>query len=242
MATKQSNKKAEKKGEKKTTSTARSAPKTPVRAKSEPQLSAGAAASAKPAGGEGAASRTAPVEGTNSPAPAGAPTAGTSGAPAALRPPTRAKPATDAAPAPTATHPKEQGAMASTQDPRLPPPGTLLQKRDRHGVVRCECTVEKEGIRYAGKVYRSFSAAAMAAAKDLGLGGKTQNGFTFWGLSKPPRPEKDRLAALERAWERYMGSAESLVKAGAGEESQGKVLAAMRKHADTLAHLVSKAA
>lgn len=46
---------------------------------------------------------------------------------------------------------------------------------DRHGSVRCECTVEDGGVRYAGKVYRSLSAAAMAAAKDLGLTNRTQN-------------------------------------------------------------------
>ena len=87
-------------------------------------------------------------------------------------------------------------AVPMTLDPRLPALGTMLQKRDRHGAVRCECTVEDGGIRYAGKVYRSLSAAAMAAAKDLGLTNKTQNGFTFWGLSKPPRRPSDPLVAL----------------------------------------------
>ena len=64
-------------------------------------------------------------------------------------------------------------AAPTTPDPRLPAPGTVLEKRDRHGAVRCECTVEEGGIRYAGKVYRSLSSAAMAAAKDLGLNNKT---------------------------------------------------------------------
>ncbi len=57
-------------------------------------------------------------------------------------------------------------AVAHAPDAHLPAPGTLLQKRDRHGAVRCECTVEEGGIRHAGHFYRSLSAAAMAAAKD----------------------------------------------------------------------------
>ena len=68
------------------------------------------------------------------------------------------------------------------RDPRLPAPGTVLQKKDRQGVARCECTVEEDGIRFKGTLYRSLSAAAMAASKDLGLGGQAQNGFLFWGL------------------------------------------------------------
>lgn len=71
--------------------------------------------------------------------------------------------------------PREQ-----VRDPRLPEPGTVIQKRDRQGNVRCECTVEADGVRYNDTLYRSLSAAAMAATKDLGLGGRTANGFTFW--------------------------------------------------------------
>jgi Protein of unknown function (DUF2924) len=70
-------------------------------------------------------------------------------------------------------------AAPAAPDARLPAPGTVLQKRDRHGAVRCECTVEEGGFRYAGEVYRSLSAAAMAAAKGLGLQNKTQNGWAF---------------------------------------------------------------
>src|SRR4051794_8463426 len=58
------------------------------------------------------------------------------------------------------------GAAAGSQDPRMPAPGTVIQKKDRYGIVRCECTVEEGGIRYAATLYRSLSAAAMAAAKD----------------------------------------------------------------------------
>jgi hypothetical protein len=70
------------------------------------------------------------------------------------------------------------------RDPRLPEPGTVVQKKDRQGTVRCECTVEQDGIRYQGTLYRSLSAAAMAASKDMGLGGRAQNGYLFWNLIK----------------------------------------------------------
>lgn len=140
------------------------------------------------------------------------------------------------------TPPKATPAAPHVPDPRLPVPGTLLQKRDRHGAVRCECTIEADGIRYAGKVYRSLSAAAMAAAKDLGLNNKTQNGFTFWGLSKPPRAQRDLLAALERAWERYHGNVTALVKAGVTDENRAKVLTTIKKHVQTIESLREKVA
>ena len=133
-------------------------------------------------------------------------------------------------------------AAPTTPDPRLPVPGTALQKRDRHGAVRCECTVEDGGIRYAGKVYRSLSSAAMAAAKDLGLTNKTQNGFTFWGLSKPPRRPSDPLVALDHAWDRYHGNVEALVKDGVTDENRSKVVAAIRKHAQVIESLREKVA
>jgi hypothetical protein len=134
-------------------------------------------------------------------------------------------------------------AAPRTPDPRLPAPGTVLQKRDRHGAVRCECTIEEGGaIRYAGKTYRSLSSAAMAAAKDLGLGGKTQNGFSFWGLSKPPRRPSDPLVTLERAWARYHGNVEALVKEGVTDENRSTVVATIRRHAQVIESLREKVA
>ena len=99
---------------------------------------------------------------------------------------------------------KDTKAAPRTRDPRLPAPGTVLQKKDRQGVARCECTVEEDGIRFKGTLYRSLSAAAMAASKDLGLGGQAQNGFLFWGLVRQAPREKDPVAALEHACERYL--------------------------------------
>ena len=127
------------------------------------------------------------------------------------------------------------------RDPRLPPTGTILQKKDRHGAVRCECTVTEDGVLYAGKTYRSISAAAMAAAKDLGLGG-SQNGFLFWGVMKQERRAADPVAALERAWERYHGRAAALVKEGVTDENRSKVVAAIRKHAQVIEALREKVA
>jgi hypothetical protein len=122
-------------------------------------------------------------------------------------------------------------------DPRLPAVGTTIEKRDRRGAVRCKCTVEEGGVRYAGKVYPSLSGAAMAAAKDLGLKNKTQNGFIFWGLVKPPRPESDPIQGLERAWERYRERAEALVKNGVTEENRNEVVASIGKHTQLIEEL-----
>ena len=159
--------------------------------------------------------------------------------------PDTTRPATELAPAIATTTsgadtPATQAGPRSP-DPRLPVPGTALQKRDRHGVVRCECIIEDGGIRYSGKVYRSLSSAALAAAQDLGLGGKTQNGFTFWGLSKPPRPPSDPLVALSRAWERYHGQVEAFVK-GVTNENRSIVVATIREHAQTIENLRAQVA
>ena len=43
------------------------------------------------------------------------------------------------------------------RDPRLPPPGTVIEKCARHGAVRSTCTVEEGGIRYHYKPHRSLS-------------------------------------------------------------------------------------
>ncbi len=111
-------------------------------------------------------------------------------------------------------------------DPRLPPVGTTIKKLDRHGNVRCECVVEQEGIRFAGTLYPSISAAASAAAKQLGLGGVAQNGFVYWGLQKPPRPAADPVEALTAAWERFHERAKKLVDSASAEE-RVKLVAAL---------------
>jgi hypothetical protein len=132
---------------------------------------------------------------------------------------------------PEAETPPEAAAIQSKVDPRLPPLGTLLRRTDRHGNVRCECTIEEAGFRYAGTLYKTLSAAAIVAAKDLGLTSETQNGFTFWGLSKPARRERpahNPLDGLERAWERYREHAQEAAKAEG--EARAKVHEALHGH------------
>jgi hypothetical protein len=124
-------------------------------------------------------------------------------------------------------------------DPRLPPPGTVLQKIDRQGAIRCECTIGEDGIHYAGQTYRSLSGAAMAAAKDLGLANKTQNGYAFWGITKPARKSGDPLGSLNRAWERYRAQAEGLTKAT--EKPEG-LLPALGQHSKAIEALLGSVA
>ena len=118
------------------------------------------------------------------------------------------------------------------RDPRLPAAGTILRKLDRTGAVRCECTVEENGVRYAGTSYRSLSAAASAAAKDLGVKG-AQNGYVFWGLVKIARqPAEAPLVRLEKAWERYASCARSVL-ADAPIEEKRQLFAAIDRHRET---------
>jgi len=158
------------------------------------------------------------------------------------QPPAKRRAAPTAAAQAASNHAASSGAEPRKLEPRMPAPGTLIQKRDRHGAVRCECTVEEGGIRYGDNLYRSLSAAAMAAAKDLGLTNKTQNGFTFWGLSKPPSRSSDPLAALDRAWERYHGTVAAVVKNGVTDENKAKVATAIRKHAQVIGGLQEQVA
>ena len=151
------------------------------------------------------------------------------------------KPTKKTAPAKAEVAAAAYAASARGSRRQAPPPGTLLQKLDRHGAVRCECTIEEGGIHYAGQTFRSLSGAAMAAAKDLGLANKTQNGFSFWSLTKPTRPPKDPLQALERVWERYHGQVETIAK-GATDESRGQIAAAIGSHAKAIESLLERVA
>lgn len=155
------------------------------------------------------------------------------------RRPARA-PAPDAA---QATAPEATTASAPrVPDPRLPPPGTVIEKHDRGGALRCKCTVEEGGgIRYAGKLYKSLSAAALAAARDLGIEGKSFNGYVWWGLSKPLRPVADLVEALGRAWERYRERATSVV-GSVKEEERERVRELLDEHAEAIKGLRGKVA
>lgn len=146
----------------------------------------------------------------------------------------------EAAKAATAKKPKQAKVPSpeKARDPRIPEPGTVIQKRDRHNKVRCECTVEEnESVRYNGTQYRSLSAAAMAAAKDLGLGGRAQNGFTFWGLSKPTRKDADPLPAIDKAWKRYRDRLEATIKNRISDENRDRVRALVEQHSEAMIEL-----
>lgn len=126
----------------------------------------------------------------------------------------------------------------SRAEPRMPPEGTVLVKKDRAGGVRCQATVVRDGVAYAGKVYKSLSAAALAASADLGLATTACNGRLFWGLSKPARASaSDPLRGLERAFEKYAGVAEAFLgKAKCGEHKE-PILTALDRHVRVLKNL-----
>ena len=136
------------------------------------------------------------------------------------------RPKRNGAAGPTTRH--VAAGQGAPRDPRLPEAGTVLRKADRLGNVRCECTVEADGIRYRGQVYRSLSAAAGAAAEELGIKG-AQNGYIFWGLSKPARAGEDPLTRLQKAWGRYEVCARSVV-ATAPTDRKPEVIAAIERH------------
>lgn len=105
-------------------------------------------------------------------------------------PPTRLAPP---APAPTATNPVPLATAATGG--RLPPPGTVLQRRDRRGQVRCEATVTAAGVWFQGTRFTSLSAAALAAARSLGLTPRSLNGWAWWGLQNPRARRRQRPAS-----------------------------------------------
>ena len=118
--------------------------------------------------------------------------------------------------------------VSAASGPSSLTPGSVLKKVDREGKVRCECIVEKDGFRYKTKRYGSLSAAATAAAKDLGLSSNSFNGYVFWGLTKRTTSPVERL---EHLWQRYSTAIVQLAKGPA----RVATLERLRKHA---AHLV----
>ena len=126
-------------------------------------------------------------------------------------------------------------------DPRLPPVGTKLIKRDRHGRVRAECEVVDGGFRYDGKTYTSLSAAASAAAVSLG-GQKSVNGWVFFGLAKPARPMKDEAAWLRKVAARYEERAATLLKRSDDLAASADLKRELERHAASLAEILAHAA
>lgn len=145
-------------------------------------------------------------------------------------------------PAVAAEGPSTTTTAAALSDSRMPAIGTVLQKRDRQGTLRCECEIVEGGVRYAGTVYRSLSAAAVAAAKDLGLAAKQMNGFTFWGVSKPSRPAVDPLGGLERAWNKYQVRLEAVLERAKAGEHKEPALTTLVRHTRILQNLQEEVA
>ena len=87
-----------------------------------------------------------------------------------------------------------QAFKAKNSDDRIPPVGTLIEKKDKIGQVRATLLVVENGFVYNDKHFDSLSSSALAAAKDLQLTSKTQNGFAFWGLTV----KKEKVEGAEK--------------------------------------------
>jgi len=72
---------------------------------------------------------------------------------------------------------------AGQRDPRLPKPGTILERVYKG--KKLQITVTEDGFTFGGKPYRSLSALAMAIT-----GAKAMNGFLFFQLGKYAKKEK----------------------------------------------------
>jgi len=142
-----------------------------------------------------------------------------------------------AAPGGTGEGPTIPAPTATVNESRMPSIGTILQKRDRQGTLRCECEIVEGGVRYGGTVYRSLSSAAVAAAKDLGLAAKAMNGFTFWGVTKPARSAANPLGGLERAWNRYQARLEAVLERARAGEHKEPAISTLERHTRVLQNL-----
>lgn len=159
--------------------------------------------------------------------PASAPTKGPK-APKAPRAPKAAKKATTGA-----TGGDEAPAA---RDPRLPPVGTLLTKKDRDG-KEVTCKVLEAGVEYKGETFKTLSGAARAAAKDLGLA-TSQNGFLFWGVIHQARAIGDPSLALIKAYDRF----DKVVDAVTASKPEGAVKAQLAESLRQFAAELSDAA
>ena len=134
---------------------------------------------------------------------------------------------------------KPEASSTKARDPRIPPPGSVLSRTDRHGTVRCQATVLEDGINYDGKFFKSVSAAAKAAADDLGLKNKTQDGYAFWHLKTLERTATNKTAKLEKAWTRFVSIANEMV-AGSTNDTKSAVHSAIDTKAVALLAIADK--
>jgi hypothetical protein len=117
----------------------------------------------------------------------------------------------------------------------------VLVKRDRSGRTRCECKIEEAGFKYGDTVHPSLSAAASAAATDLGIQGRV-NGFVFWGLIKPPRAAGNPAEYLRKIAARYTERAATFLSTEGSPAERDEVRRELRAHTAQLTELLAKAA
>ena len=128
--------------------------------------------------------------------------------------------------------------ITKARDPRLPPAGTTLVKRDRRGTPICECLVREEDVVYKGNVYTSLSGAATAAAKEQGQRGLV-NGFVYFQIIKPNAKATPPTERLRRIGERYEEQAGALLATGSGGEIDEQLRAAIELHLKHVQRMVA---
>lgn len=131
-------------------------------------------------------------------------------------------------------------AILGERDARLPPVGTTLVKRDRHGAPRCECTLVADGYRYKNTTYRSLTAAARVAAKDLGIS-QDVNGLVFWNVVRPKTGRVKPAERLRNAAVRYQAVVDAASK-GAGDAEREEIRHALQTHVAQVGKLIAELA
>ena len=114
-------------------------------------------------------------------------------------------------------------------------------KRDRTGAARYECTVEQGGFRYRDTLHRSLSAAASAAAADLGINARV-NGFVFWGLMKTARLTTDPDDYVRKVAARHEERVAALLKQDGPAEVGASIRRELETHTAHLSDLLAKSA
>jgi len=123
----------------------------------------------------------------------------------------------------------------------LPPVGTVLQNKNaRTGETRAECRIVEGGVEYKGQLYKSLSAAAIAASRDLGNTTKQTSGPKFWGLvdkgeftSRTPLVKALDFEALDAAWTRYRDRMAGALQS-ASDDDKAKLREALLAHAEAI--------
>jgi hypothetical protein len=99
--------------------------------------------------------------------------------------------------------------------------------------------VTATGSKHKAAEFRTLSAAAMAAAKDLGVRG-AQNGWLWWGITKQLPRFSNMVEALEAAWKRYHERVKAITGSGLEKPVLVKVFNALEHQAREIAE-ISKA-